>query len=109
MQPQASMSVEDSKPNIVPYSSQNNMQHVGYNQELVKTIGMDQASDTLWTHMGKTLITYMHIWPVEFEGYFAESQLFPNTLKNFFSTIREKHGMKATCLNYPCSPIKILT
>ena len=29
---------------------------------------MDLASDTLWTLSGITLITYMHIWLVEFKA-----------------------------------------
>ena len=74
------MLVVDSNPTSFLSLRQNNLQHAGYSQKLVRTIGMDLASDTLWTHMGKTLITYMHIWLVEFEGYFAESQLFPNSL-----------------------------
>ena len=32
---------------------------------------MDLASDTMWTLNGITLIAYMHIWLVEFQGYFA--------------------------------------
>ena len=29
---------------------------------------MDLASDTMWTLKGITLITYMHIWLVEFKA-----------------------------------------
>ena len=32
---------------------------------------MDLASDTMWTLNGITLIAYMHIWLVEFQGYLA--------------------------------------
>ena len=54
---------------------------------------MDLASDTLWTLSGKTLITYMHIWLVEFKGYFAESHFFL-TLWKTFSSSRDRYGMK---------------
>ena len=68
MQPQASMLVEDSKPltNLTP--RQNNLIK-GYQQGGSEPYEMELAGDTLWTHSGKTLITYMHIWLVEFEGY----------------------------------------
>ena len=67
MQPQASMLVEDSKPlaNLTQNNLIKDINKVGQNHK------MDLASDTLWTHMGRTLISYMHIWLVEFEGGFA--------------------------------------
>ena len=44
--PQADMLVADSKPLTFLTLRQNNLQRVGYSQKLVRTIGMDLASDT---------------------------------------------------------------
>ena len=41
------------------------------------------GSHTLWTHMGKTLITYMHIWLVEFEAILQKAN-FILYFKNHF-------------------------
>ena len=80
------MLVVDSKPYTKPHSSS---EHPATGKMLQQggsePYKMDLASDTLWTLSGKTLITYMHIWLVEFKGYFAESHLFPNPLENFSS------------------------
>ena len=59
--PQAYMLVVDSKPLTKPHSSseqpdKKNINKVGQNHK------MALASDTLWTHIGTTLVTYMHIW-----------------------------------------------
>ena len=79
------MLVADSKPYTKPHSSS---EHPATGKMLQQggsePYKMDLASDTLWTLSGKTLITYMHIWLVEFKGYFAESQLFPISFEKLF-------------------------
>ena len=79
------MLVVDSKPYTKPHSS---FEHPATGKMLQQggsePYKMELASDTLWTLSGKTLITYMHIWLVEFKGYFAESQFFLTLLKILF-------------------------
>ena len=88
------MLVADSKPLTKLTRRRNNLQQI----EICNRVGqiplkMDLASDTMWTLSGITLVTYMHIWLVEFKGYFAESQFF-QTLWKTFSSSRDKYGMK---------------
>jgi hypothetical protein len=72
MKPQANMLVEDSKPLNEPHSSSEQSATIKVLQQGgSEPYKMELASDTLWTHRGSTLITYMHIWLVEFEGCFA--------------------------------------
>ena len=72
--PQAkkNMLVADSKPLTKLTRRQNNLQQIKFCNRVGQIpLKMDLASDTMWTLNGITLITYMHIWLVEFKGYFA--------------------------------------
>ena len=44
---------------------------------------MELASDTLWTLSGKTLITYMHIWLVEFKANLHKANFSYLFIKHF--------------------------
>ena len=56
---------------------------------------MELASDTLWTLSGITLITYMHIWLVEFKAILHKAIFFLTLWKTFL-------------LINLCSPFKVL-
>ena len=45
---------------------------------------MELASDTLWTLSGITLISYMHIWLVEFKAILHKANFFLTLLKTLF-------------------------
>ena len=45
---------------------------------------MDLASDTLWTLRGITLVTYMHIWLVEFKADLHKARFFLTLFENNF-------------------------
>ena len=66
------MLVADSKPpNETHSSSEQSATNKNLQQSGSEPLKMDLTSDTMWTLNGITLIAYMHIWLVEFQGYFA--------------------------------------
>ena len=68
------MLVADSKPLSDPHSTSEHPATVSILQQGgSEPYKMDLTSDTLWTHIGTTLVTYMHIWLGGVQGYFAES------------------------------------
>ena len=76
------MLVVDSKPYTKPHSSS---EHPATGKMLQQggsePYKMELASDTLWTLSGITLITYMHIWLVEFKAILRKANFFLTLLK----------------------------
>ena len=68
---------------------------------------MELASDTMWTLSEITLITYMHIWLVEFKANLHKANFSYLFIKHFSfvkQVWQENHP-----LVYLCSTFKILT
>jgi hypothetical protein len=82
------MLVADSKPYTKPHSS---FEHPATRKMLQQggsePYKMELASDTLWTLSGITLITYMHIWLVEFKAILHKSQFCLTLCKTFSSNV----------------------
>ena len=82
------MLVADSKPLTKLTRRQNNLQQI----KICNRVGqiplkMDMASDTMWTLNGITLITYMHIWLVEFKAILHKANFCLTLCKTFSSNV----------------------
>ena len=82
------MLVADSKPLTKLTRRQNNLQQIKFCNRVGQIpLKMDLASDTMWTLSGITLITYMHIWLVEFKAILHKSQFCLTLCKTFSSKV----------------------
>ena len=103
--PQADMLVAESKPLTFLTLRQNNLQRLGYSQKLVRTIGMDLASDTCGLIMANSK-TYMLIWLVDLKALCIK-QILSYLLNHFLFQLKMRQiWHENQCLFYPCSPIK---